>query len=254
MSDRPLAETVTGARPLSPLWAEPVSRAAPRCRLWEIQRYGGDHSHSVPFGRMVIDPHGLTSSSLSDTGWWISGAPAREVCSRCRPSNHGRWPWWTPNAHLRPRAGRNASLHGHNWAPSDALVAGSDRTSADPRHRARQRLAERSDAAKGQTFRWHEGDRVLVMRLLGGIGGADREPTLATYHTCTNNPNGIVSRLSGQLGLRRRSAAGLAWTEALSRRADAGGCPGRGTAVALPLWTLPRHYVQDFSQALWTRA
>jgi len=31
------------------------------------------------------------------------------------------------------------------------------------------------------------------MRLLGGIGGADREPTLATYHTCTNNPNGIVA-------------------------------------------------------------
>jgi len=58
---------------------------------------------------------------------------------------------------------------------SDTPVAG-DRTALIPVTVPDSASAEGSDAEKGQTFRWHEGGRVLVMHLLGGIGGADGEP------------------------------------------------------------------------------
>ena len=233
------------------------------------------------FGRRLIDPKGLQSSSFNSTGWLIQGAPASDGVFTVQALLPYAMLQLTPKGVVRGTDPALAFVMHHAWS-RDQLKRGTVGSTA---------LIPEGKPAP----RWQLGERALLMHLFGGIGGPDGEPVMGwtvtghfafgeaqvvrdaftgqprlaiRYHQIyATNPNGIVSGTQdwsayagslqrGWIGLRPFSDvlvpiggavldAVALQTEILSARYRSG--DGSGVAPVTPSTSC----VQDSGQALW---
>ncbi|MEO1001742.1 MAG: CPBP family glutamic-type intramembrane protease [Cyanobacteria bacterium J06638_7] len=229
------------------------------------------------FGRRLLDPRGLATSTLNPGGWLIHGAPAADGVFTVQSIEPRELLQLQPQRRPGGLAAGLEFISRGSWSAAQ-LQRGTLHTTLLP--------------AAGD---WAVGDTALLIHLFGGIGGADGEPTpgwtvtghfafgeaevvreplsgeprfARRYHQIyANNPNGIVSGSQdgsayagslqrGWMGTRpisdvlvrvdgRALDAIALQTEILAARYRSG--DGTGVALVTPATSC----VQDSSQALW---